>query len=72
MKYDFTVTADSVNVSTGVDRNRVVLDVSSADIEPLLNDIDLIDIVRHYGAEALLNEIGEREACEHFDLERKP
>lgn len=69
MKYDFTVTAGSVHVSTGVDRNRVVIDVDSADIEPLLNDIDLLDIVRHYGADNLLEVIGEAAAREFFGHE---
>ena len=51
--------------------SRTLMSVSAYDADgaTVLDNFDVEQIVNHFGAEALLEEIGEKIARRHFDIE---
>ncbi|WXL23945.1 hypothetical protein WG219_11320 [Ectopseudomonas mendocina] len=49
--------------------NWIRVEAKEADVKQILNSFDLTMIVEHYGASDLLEEIGEAQAKEHFEIE---
>lgn len=64
---EFEVDAKELSVSSG-DRYSVIL-CFTANGGHILDNFNIEDVVNHFGAKKLLDEIGEKVAREHFDIE---
>ena len=66
---DLNITADSVNIESTSRYPVIDLTISNADKSALFDQLDIADIIQHFGRSELLDEIGEAFAREHFDIE---
>ncbi|AMO78057.1 TPA: hypothetical protein ACXLB5_000871 [Pseudomonas aeruginosa] len=64
--FSFSAYKLDVNPSS---RTEVSVSAYDADGASVLENFDIEQIVNHFGAEALLDEIGEQVARRHFDIE---
>lgn len=48
--------------------NSVYVTLDNADVSDILDGINVDDVVSHYKASDLLNQIGQKEAAEYFGL----
>lgn len=66
-KVDIDVEASSVEVSAG-NYEKVNVRLIGAESSDVMNSLSIDDVVEHFGAKYLLDEIGEQEARNHFGI----
>ena len=66
-----TIDTDLVNIEIVPNSNSYVsakIEIDKADIYNFFNEIDISDIIDHYGYEKLLDEIGKDDAIAYLEL----
>lgn len=68
--FDAKFTAKQVVISPG-DTKNFEIEVEDADIDDALDEININDVVEHYGDSDLLDKITKEAAMKHFGLQEK-
>ena len=73
---DITINAESASIETTYNSRQVEISLTNLDLPALLEQLDVIDIIQHFGAMELLDEIvewqGRDDILNHLDATEAP